>query len=91
MALLSLEHVTKGFEDRILLSEVDLVLEDSERVGLVGRNGCGKSTLLSILAGRLAPRCPSPSSMRLKPHCRGRVPSLDCRCSEPRSSVRPRA
>jgi ATP-binding cassette subfamily F protein uup len=34
------------------LSEVDLLLAPSERLGLVGANGSGKSTLLDVLAGR---------------------------------------
>ncbi|MCC7015477.1 MAG: ATP-binding cassette domain-containing protein [Planctomycetes bacterium] len=51
MALLSLENVTKGYNDRVLLRGVTLMLGEGERVGLVGPNGGGKSTLLKILAG----------------------------------------
>jgi ATP-binding cassette subfamily F protein uup len=46
-------HVTVG--DRHLLQGVSLVVNDGERVGLLGPNGCGKSTLLRILAGELVP------------------------------------
>ncbi|MCA8977232.1 MAG: ATP-binding cassette domain-containing protein [Planctomycetes bacterium] len=55
MALLTLEdiHVTIG--DRHLLQGVSLVVEEGERIGLLGPNGCGKSTLLRILAGELVP------------------------------------
>src|SRR5262245_27893218 len=51
MALLSLEGVTKGFNERVLLRGVDLSIGEGERVGLVGPNGSGKSTLLKILCG----------------------------------------
>src|SRR5262245_45816463 len=51
MALLSLEGVTKGFNERVLLRGVDLTFGEGERVGLVGPNGSGKSTLLKILCG----------------------------------------
>jgi ATP-binding cassette subfamily F protein uup len=55
MALLTLDdiHVTIG--DRHLLRGVSLVVDEGERIGLLGPNGCGKSTLLRILAGDLVP------------------------------------
>ncbi|MCA8953859.1 MAG: ABC-F family ATP-binding cassette domain-containing protein, partial [Planctomycetes bacterium] len=55
MALLTLEnaHVTLG--DRHLLQGVALVVNEGERIGLLGPNGCGKSTLLRVLAGELVP------------------------------------
>jgi ATP-binding cassette subfamily F protein 3 len=36
---------------REIFSDVSLVLNDADRVGLVGRNGAGKSSLLRLLAG----------------------------------------
>ncbi len=55
MALLTLEniHVTMG--DRHLLQGVALVVNEGERIGLLGPNGCGKSTLLRVLANELVP------------------------------------
>ncbi|HEX6810969.1 MAG TPA: ATP-binding cassette domain-containing protein [Planctomycetota bacterium] len=55
MALLTLKdiHVTLG--DRHLLRGVSLVVNEGERIGLLGPNGCGKSTLLRIMAGELVP------------------------------------
>ncbi len=38
-----------------LLEDVELVLDNRERLGIVGPNGVGKSTLLDVLAGRRAP------------------------------------
>ena len=37
------------------LNKVDLVVQPSESVGIVGQNGCGKSTLLKLIAGILPP------------------------------------
>jgi len=48
--VLEASGVDKGY-DREVLTDVDLVLERSEKVGLIGRNGGGKSTLSRILAG----------------------------------------
>jgi ATP-binding cassette subfamily F protein uup len=39
----------------IVLSDVNLVLDRRERLGIVGANGSGKSTLLDLLAGRRRP------------------------------------
>ncbi|HEY9132281.1 MAG TPA: ATP-binding cassette domain-containing protein, partial [Dyella sp.] len=38
---------------RLLLSEVDLVIQSGWRLGVIGRNGCGKSSLFAALQGRL--------------------------------------
>jgi len=38
-----------------VLSGVDLVLDKSERLGIVGANGTGKSTLLDLMSGRRVP------------------------------------
>ena len=55
MNLLNLESVSKAFDIRPLLDGVSLGVEQSERIGIVGRNGDGKSTLLKIMAGLLEP------------------------------------
>ena len=43
------------YGNRVLMDDINLVLGDKDRVGLVGRNGAGKSTLLKILAGSQIP------------------------------------
>lgn len=51
MILLSLQGVQKSFGTNEVLRDVSLVLQDGQRMGLVGVNGCGKSTLMKIIAG----------------------------------------
>ncbi len=46
-------HVRIG--DRVLISNLDLVVGRGERWGVLGRNGAGKSTLLHVLAGLRRP------------------------------------
>ena len=51
MALITLQAAQLAFGDLPLLDRTSLAIENSERIGLIGRNGTGKSSLLKILAG----------------------------------------
>ncbi|MCC6335689.1 MAG: ABC-F family ATP-binding cassette domain-containing protein [Myxococcales bacterium] len=55
MTLLRAADVRLAFGSRTVFDGVELVIEETERVGLVGVNGCGKSTLMRILAGAMKP------------------------------------
>ncbi len=43
------------YGDRVLLNNVNVIIETSDKVGLVGRNGAGKSTILKIIANYVTP------------------------------------
>jgi len=49
--LLEAQGLTKSYGDRVLFSDLDIILSPGSRLGLLGRNGCGKSTLMKIIAG----------------------------------------
>ncbi|MWN89289.1 ABC transporter ATP-binding protein [Gilliamella sp. Pra-s65] len=49
MSLINLTNAYLSFSDAPLLDHIDMSIEPSERVCLVGRNGAGKSTLLKVL------------------------------------------
>lgn len=55
MNLLSIEHLTKSYTERMLFSDTGFYLQEGEKVGIIGVNGAGKSTLLKIMAGREEP------------------------------------
>ncbi len=38
---------------RLLLSDIDLVIQTGWRLGVIGRNGCGKSSLFAALQGKV--------------------------------------
>lgn len=51
MNLLTIEHLTKSYTERLLFEDTDFSIQAGEKVGLIGINGTGKSTLLKIAAG----------------------------------------
>lgn len=51
MILLQLSGIAKVFGEDVIIRDVNLTLQNGERVGLVGSNGSGKSTILRIIAG----------------------------------------
>ena len=55
MSILNVEHLTHGFGDRAIFSDVSFRLLKGEHIGLVGANGEGKSTFLNIITGKLTP------------------------------------
>ena len=51
MSIVTAEHLTKSYTERLLFDDASFSLEEGEKAGLIGINGTGKSTLLKILAG----------------------------------------
>ena len=49
--VMELKEVTRAYGPRKVLDEVSLIIEQGERISLVGHNGAGKSTLMRVLAG----------------------------------------
>ncbi len=48
--VLKINSVEKSFGTRTLFSDLNLVIENGDRIALIGENGSGKSTLLDIIA-----------------------------------------
>ena len=55
MSILNVEHLSHGFGDRAIFSDVSFRLLKGEHIGLVGANGEGKSTFMNIITGKLMP------------------------------------
>lgn len=51
MNILTMEHITKSYTDRVLLDDAAFCVDEREKIGVIGINGMGKSTLLKIAAG----------------------------------------
>ena len=50
--VLSLEEVSKGFGDRLLIDKLSFMVPPGAIVGIIGPNGAGKSTLFRLLLGK---------------------------------------
>ncbi|MHB1419080.1 MAG: ABC-F family ATP-binding cassette domain-containing protein [Bacillota bacterium] len=51
MIYLSVENISKSYTEKILLNKINLVINEGDKIGLIGINGTGKTTLLKIIAG----------------------------------------
>src|SRR5690625_427056 len=49
--MLTAENLQKSYGDKLLFNNIDVLIKENERIGLIGVNGTGKSTFLKVLAG----------------------------------------
>ena len=52
MNILSVEKLTKSYNEKELFEGITFGLDQGQKAALVGVNGCGKSTLMKIIAGQ---------------------------------------
>lgn len=53
MALIDLISIHKQYDTKVILKDVNLYINQGEKICILGQNGCGKSTLLKIIQGKL--------------------------------------
>ncbi|MDN6538648.1 MAG: ABC-F family ATP-binding cassette domain-containing protein [Lactococcus sp.] len=54
--VINFEHVNFAFSaDKPILTDFNLLVQNTDRIGIVGNNGTGKSTLLNLIDGELTP------------------------------------
>ena len=53
--VLEIEGVSKGFQDKLLISDLTLSIPKGAIVGIIGGNGAGKSTLFRMISGQADP------------------------------------
>ena len=51
MILLQTQQVARHFGADVLFENIQLEIQDTSRIALVGRNGAGKTTLLKMIVG----------------------------------------
>ncbi len=82
--LLKIEEASAGFDERVVLDDIDLSLRPDQRIGLLGPNGAGKSTLVRLIAGAQAPLSGSreaPPGLRIGYFAQHQLEHLDGRRS----------
>ena len=55
MALLQAEHITKSYDGRTIIQDINIELQQGELVSLLGISGSGKTTLFQVLSGLTQP------------------------------------
>ena len=50
--MISVDGLTVEFGGTTLFKDISFVINDKDRIALMGKNGAGKSTLLKIIAGK---------------------------------------
>lgn len=49
MTILEIQHINKSFGKKVILKDINLQIESSSIIALVGANGAGKTTLINII------------------------------------------
>ena len=52
--ILQVNNICKSFGTDIILENINIKVEQGEKIGLIGANGAGKSTLLKIICGEMS-------------------------------------
>ncbi len=55
MSVLRAEKLTKSYNHRVVVKEVDIEVRSGEIIGLLGRNGAGKTTTFQMIVGLIKP------------------------------------
>ena len=63
MAIIKIEEIRKSFNGRVVLNDIDLILDNNNFISLLGPSGSGKSTLLRSMAGLIFADCNSKSEV----------------------------
>ena len=54
--VIEFQNVDFAYDQKLILSQFSLLIQNKDRIGIVGDNGVGKSTLLNLIAGKLHPQ-----------------------------------
>ncbi|MCR5636677.1 MAG: ABC transporter ATP-binding protein [Clostridiales bacterium] len=55
MELLKVKNLTKSFDNKLILEDINLSISSGKIIGLLGKNGAGKTTLIKLINDLLTP------------------------------------
>ena len=82
--ILRLDNADLGYNGKVIVEKINLNIDMSSRIALVGANGCGKTTLLKGLDGKIEPisgSCYRHSKLRLAVFAQHHIEQLDLELS----------
>ncbi len=55
MQTMKAEGLTSTYGEKVLFDHIDFIINENDRIGLIGVNGSGKTSLLNVIAGEVSP------------------------------------
>ena len=55
MKTLRAENLTSTYGEKTLFKDVSFIINEQDRIGLIGTNGSGKTSLLNVISGAVSP------------------------------------
>ena len=52
MQTLRADNLTSHYGEKVLFEDVSFLINEGDRIGLIGTNGSGKTSLLNVIAGQ---------------------------------------
>ena len=56
MNIIDFENIDVGYDEKIVLKDVNLKIKEGEHWAILGANGSGKSTLMKLIQSEIHPR-----------------------------------
>lgn len=51
MSIIQVNGIKKYYDDKLILDNISFIVNEKDKIAIIGQNGCGKSTLMNILSG----------------------------------------
>jgi ABC transport system ATP-binding/permease protein len=53
--VIELSHISKSYDERVLIKDFTYAFNPDDRIGIIGGNGAGKTTLMNLITGKVQP------------------------------------